>query len=50
MTIKELIEVLQRQDNQEAEVFICESQHDWDSVIAYCPDPSNPDSITEIHL
>ena len=50
MKIKDLIEVLQRQENQEAEVFICESQYEFYNVLAFCPDPSKPDEIIEIHL
>ena len=50
MTVKKLIEILQRIENQESEIFIAESQYDWENVLVYVPNPANADEAVEVHL
>lgn len=49
MTVKELIEILQRHD-PDAEVAIAESQYEYCNVLVVMEDPSNPDDCPEIHI
>lgn len=50
MTVKGLIKVLQGIKEQDAEVFLTESQYDWHNVLAYCPNPANADEVKEIRV
>ncbi len=49
MIVKELVEVLQRQD-QDAVVLIAESVYDWHNVLILLTDDSNPDDALEIRV
>lgn len=49
MMVKELVEILQKHD-QDVEVVIAESQHDWHNVLVVMEDPSNPDNNPEIRF
>lgn len=48
MIVKELIKLLQEQENQDAEVFISEGGHSWELSLYILKDPSNPDDAEEI--
>lgn len=52
ITVRQLTEVLQKQENQDAEIVIVESQHDWHNVLLVINRPDSPDSEenTEIHV
>ena len=47
-TVKDLIKILQKIENQDAEVFISVETLVGESSLHYIPDPSNPDESIEV--